>query len=315
MATLIKAFIFLLLALIPILIIRHYEKKDYNEGRCKTCGGKLRYFDTDSQGGRGYRCENCHRVVWVSWGADKPKKHTEKHKEKRSELTLFKKIKGHLSTVFRHKKYVYQAMRDCGHPIRGLLHDMSKFGPVELFESIKFYTGDRSPIENAKKKQGYSDAWLHHKGKNKHHSQYWIDNSWGVTVPLEIPFKYLLELICDTIGAGKAYSENRGEKWHQGLPIQYYRERDCRSYYHPKTREKLTKYYLDIAELGWDYVSTRIKVEGDYVEQQFKIIDEQIKPSVVSHLAEIKPEPEPVFIIRDDAIIKAEINDTEKTED
>lgn len=173
--------------------------------------------------------------------------------------------KNHLKTVLKHKKYVYKAMKDCGHPVQGLLHDMSKFSPIEFGESIKFYTGDRSPIENAKEVQGYSDAWLHHKGKNKHHSQYWIDNSWGETTPYEIPWKYLLELICDGIGAGKAYAENRGEEWNCKSPIEYYNKRDNTSYYHPKTREKLEKYYEHIAKYGWEETASKIKKYGDFL--------------------------------------------------
>lgn len=174
------------------------------------------------------------------------------------------KLKGHTKTVIDHKKEVYKCMKDCGHPIQGLLHDMSKFSPIEFFESVKYFTGTRSPIENAKEVKGYSDAWLHHKGKNKHHSQYWIDNSWGKTTPQEIPWKYLLELICDGIGAGKVYSKNRGETWSQETPLKYWYDRDQTSYYHPNTRKKLEWYYSQIATYGWEYVADRIKHQGDY---------------------------------------------------
>lgn len=181
------------------------------------------------------------------------------------------KFIGHLKTIFRHKKYVYKAMKDCGHPIQGLVHDLSKFSPIEFFESVKYYTGDRSPIENAKEDKGYSAAWLHHKGRNKHHSQYWLDCSWGKTVPQEIPWKYLLELICDGIGAGKAYADNRGEKWDRSTPLKYWNDRDQTSYYHPSTRKKLEWYYVQIAINGWEYVSSRISEDGDYYEWEYEL--------------------------------------------
>ena len=42
------------------------EKKDFNNGICPHCNNKLRNFDTDSQGGRGYKC-NCGYYTWVSY--------------------------------------------------------------------------------------------------------------------------------------------------------------------------------------------------------------------------------------------------------
>lgn len=184
---------------------------------------------------------------------------------------MLNNLKGHTKTVLDHKREVYKAMKECGHPIQGLIHDMSKFSPIEFFESVKYFTGTRSPIENAKEVKGYSDAWLHHKGRNKHHSQYWLDCSWGKTVPQEIPWKYLLELICDGIGAGKVYAKNRGEEWSQASPLKYWNDRDQTSYYHSNTRNKLEWYYTQIAINGWEYVSSRISEDGDYYEWEHEL--------------------------------------------
>ena len=41
----------------------------------------------------------------------------------------------------------------------------------------KYYQGNRSPNEIERREKGYSAAWLHHKGRNKHHLEYWIDYS------------------------------------------------------------------------------------------------------------------------------------------
>ena len=167
----------------------------------------------------------------------------------------------HIRVVMRHKREVYKAMKLCGMPIQGVLHDMSKFSPTELFESIKYFQGGkRSPIEAAKEDKGFSDAWFHHRGRNKHHSQYWCDISFGEVVPCEMPWRYVVELVCDTIGAGKVYL---GDKWNNSSPIDYYKARDYKSFYHDKTREMLEAIYEDIAEYGWEAIARAIKIGGD----------------------------------------------------
>lgn len=60
--------------LIPILLIvgfvyaLYLERRDYNKGYCPNCGHKLKWFDIDSHGSRGYKCNHCNYVTWVSWG-------------------------------------------------------------------------------------------------------------------------------------------------------------------------------------------------------------------------------------------------------
>ena len=63
--------IFLILAMVVGAYIgRRYEIKRYNNGVCAHCGAKLRHFDNDSQGGRGYVCDSCKDYIWVSWNID-----------------------------------------------------------------------------------------------------------------------------------------------------------------------------------------------------------------------------------------------------
>lgn len=76
----------------------------------------------------------------------------------------------------------------------------------------------QSPIDSAKKDKGFSEAWLHHKGKNKHHWQYWTDFKDNKVIPIEIPEKYIKEMICDIRGASKAYSK---KKYTKDLPLLY----------------------------------------------------------------------------------------------
>ena len=78
----------------------------------------------------------------------------------------------HFALVVRHKHKVFINCAKCGIPLRGLLHDLSKFSPTEFFESARYYKGFRSPIGVCRREKGVSLAWLHHKGRNKHHLEY-----------------------------------------------------------------------------------------------------------------------------------------------
>lgn len=116
-----------------------------------------------------------------------------------------KRFFGHLKKVIKHKYYVGKYCFMCGLYWQGLTHDLSKFSPTEFWESVKYYQGTRSPIDACKEENGYSMAWFHHRGRNKHHWEYWVDDFEKGVVPKKMPFKYALELICDYMGAGNAY--------------------------------------------------------------------------------------------------------------
>lgn len=118
-----------------------------------------------------------------------------------------KKIFRHLKTIFIHKYWVFYYCRRLGITWQGIVHDMSKFSPVEFIESVKYFQGGKSsPIPVAKREQGYSLAWQHHKGRNPHHYEYWTDNYDDGTTCIKMPFKYVLELIADYLAAGKTYN-------------------------------------------------------------------------------------------------------------
>ena len=119
----------------------------------------------------------------------------------------FRNICKHFILVCNHKRYVFKYCRKAGLFWKGFKHDFSKFSPVEFWESVKYFTGTHSPIDECKKKNGYSKAWLHHKGRNSHHYEYWQDNFDAGTLHLNMPFKYALEMVCDYLGAGNAYSK------------------------------------------------------------------------------------------------------------
>lgn len=117
----------------------------------------------------------------------------------------FRKIFGHLKTILVHKYWVFYYCCKLGIPWRGFKHDMSKFSPVEFWESVRYWDGKSSPIPRAKLDKGYSLAWQHHKGHNTHHYEYWVDWLDKGGIPIKMPWYDLLELVADWLGAGRAY--------------------------------------------------------------------------------------------------------------
>lgn len=112
---------------------------------------------------------------------------------------------GHLKTICIHKYWVFYYCCKLGIPFRGIIHDLSKFSPTEFIEGVKYYTKETSPINTAKKLTGYSEQWMHHKGRNKHHYEFWMDRFDDGGGNLMMPFRYAIEEICDYLGAGRAY--------------------------------------------------------------------------------------------------------------
>lgn len=121
----------------------------------------------------------------------------------------FKKLLKHIRTVFVHKKNVARYCFKFGIWWRGVVHDIHKFSWTELYESVKYYTGTCSPIPIAKKENGVSMAWMHHKNHplGKHHYEYWQDNFDTGRKSLIMPFVYNLEALCDYLGACKTYGK------------------------------------------------------------------------------------------------------------
>ena len=117
----------------------------------------------------------------------------------------FKNTIAHFKKICVHKYWVAKYCFKAGLYWQGITHDLSKFSPIEFCESVRFYQGTSSPINAAKAEQGYSLAWQHHKGRNPHHYEYWTDKYDEGTVALEMPYKYAVELICDYLGAARAY--------------------------------------------------------------------------------------------------------------
>ena len=140
-------------------------------------------------------------------------------------MNIITKTLKHFHTVNKHRWYVFKYSIKAGIPFRGLIHDLSKYSFTEFWEGVKYFDGHRSPIRFAKIDQGYSKAWLHHKGRNKHHFEYWEDIKNGERFGGFMPYKYIVECICDKIAASKVY---KGKDYTDSYPLEYWNNVDKR---------------------------------------------------------------------------------------
>ena len=140
------------------------------------------------------------------------------------------------------------------------MHDWSKFSPTEFFESARYYVGNRSPITICKEKKGYSEAWLHHKGRNKHHPEYWVDTSLPEKAVI-MPYKYAAEMICDKIAAGIVYS---GKQWQPDTQINYYMNERSVYIIHPQVDKFMIATFTEVSKKGLDKALTKQNIRELY---------------------------------------------------
>ncbi|MBR3363546.1 MAG: catalase [Solobacterium sp.] len=171
---------------------------------------------------------------------------------------LWKRFFLHLHTVDTHRYEVMKNCFKCGLYSQGLSHDLSKYSPEEFRVSVKYFQGDRSPYVYEKEKYGFSYGWLHHKGRNRHHWEYWYDMIKGEWVPLEMPLPFFIEMVCDRVAACHIYQK---ENYTQRSALEYFYNRNDRFYMHEKTAAKLEAVLKDIAENGEDAAFARLKKE------------------------------------------------------
>lgn len=174
---------------------------------------------------------------------------------------MLKNVIAHFSLVLRHKHRVFVNCAKCGIPWRGLVHDLSKFTPTEFFESVKYYQGDRSPIGACRRATGKSNAWLHHKGRNKHHIEYWLDPECEVT-PL-MPYKYAVECVCDKLAATRVYA---GKGYKRNLPLLHWYKHGNKVNGNPLTMQFIEKVFSDVEKHGEDYVLNKKYMSETYRE-------------------------------------------------
>ena len=154
----------------------------------------------------------------------------------------------HFITITRHRLLVCRYCFKAGLIWQGLTHDLSKYSPSEFLAGARFYQGNMSPQVKERLVLGYSAAWLHHKGRNKHHFEYWRDvDRTGVNAPVKMPAKYFGEMICDRVAASRIYL---GKNYTNRSALEYFERRTDVGYMHPETAEKLRYFLTLIAEKG-----------------------------------------------------------------
>ena len=167
----------------------------------------------------------------------------------------------HLKTVRRHRALVRKYCFRLGLYWQGLTHDLSKYSPTEFLPGVRYFQGDHSPNDQQRKIFGYSAAWLHHKGRNRHHFEYWTDYSLtgeGIT-GVEMPAKYVAEMFCDRLAASKVY---RGEAFSPADPYRFFlRGKDRRLLLHPATEALLETLLVKLRDEGEDAAFTFVRQE------------------------------------------------------
>lgn len=169
----------------------------------------------------------------------------------------------HLQTINRHRRLVRRKCFKLGLVWQGLTHDLSKYAPIEFLQGAKYFQGNKSPNAAERIDKGYSEAWMHHKGRNRHHYEYWTDYSLvthSMSEPVKMPFKYIAESVADRIAACRVY---QGNKYSDASPYEYFASKDNESFMHPETYKEL------------DFLLKMLKDEGE--DETFKYIRNKLK--------------------------------------
>ena len=168
----------------------------------------------------------------------------------------------HLRTVVRHRELVMIGCFRVGLYRQGLLHDLSKFSPTEFLVGARYFQGNRSPNNAEREDIGYSSSWLHHKGRNRHHFEYWVDynlrgkDGESPLVPVKMPGRFVVEMLMDRIAASKVYL---GDAYTDKSPLGYFDGGRARKFMHPETAALLEKLLRMLAEKGEDYTFSYIR--------------------------------------------------------
>ena len=167
----------------------------------------------------------------------------------------------HFLTISRHRRIVREGCFQVGLYWQGLTHDLSKYSLTEFRVGAKYFQGTRSPNAAEREEIGYSEAWMHHKGRNRHHYEYWTDMH-PVTKKYEavpMPRKYLVEMVMDRRAACIVY---QGEKYHASSALEYLESSRDRLLMHPETLRQLT------------YILTMLSEKGE--QETFRYLKEEV---------------------------------------
>ena len=166
----------------------------------------------------------------------------------------------HFKTITKHKTMVMKYCFKVGLYKQGLLHDLSKYSWVEFSAGAKYYQGTRSPNNAEREATGLSKAWLHHKGRNRHHYEYWIDYSLRDKDNLEgvqMPRNYVAEMLIDRMCASKVYN---GKKYKDSSSLEYYEGGTKKLWFiHEQTKKELEMLITMLAQKGEEETLSYIK--------------------------------------------------------
>ena len=177
------------------------------------------------------------------------------------------KLIGHFRTITKHRHAVIRNCRRAGILWQGLRHDLSKYSPTEFIPGVKYYVGTRSPNELERADKGYSAAWLHHKGRNKHHFEYWSDyNPIERRVgPVKMPLRYVIEMVCDRMAASRIYL---GDKYTDASALEYFVHGKTHRVIHPETSDLCERLLTMLANEGEEktfaYMRRLLKENQEY---------------------------------------------------
>ena len=167
----------------------------------------------------------------------------------------------HFKTITTHKWLVCRYCFRAGLYWQGLIHDLSKYAPVEFMVGAKYYQGDHSPNDEERRDKGFSSAWLHHKGRNKHHLEYWLDykrfeDGTVRLAGMPMPPKYVVEMFCDRLAASRVY---RGKDFDLAAPYEYYMRGKDATLLHPDSAALLETLLKMLKDRGEDAVFAYIR--------------------------------------------------------
>ncbi len=173
----------------------------------------------------------------------------------------------HFSTITRHRHAVIRHCAKAGIFWQGLRHDLSKYTPTEFWAGVRYYQGTRSPNEQERQEKGYSTAWMHHKGRNRHHFEYWTDYS-TITrrmEPVKMPLNWVAEMFCDRVAASKIYN---GAVYKDSDSLAYFLRAKPTRVIHPETSDFLESLLRMLAEQGEEetfrYLRRYLREHKDY---------------------------------------------------
>ncbi len=155
----------------------------------------------------------------------------------------------HLILITKHRHQVIKNASHLGIFFHSLRHDLSKYTYLEFNESYKRYQGNMSPVfVQRKDNENYSTIAVHHTSRNKHHWEYYTDFYKGKVLVCNMPYKYCLEYVADTLAASKIYDK---KNFNGQVVLEYFRNR-VSNYLMTETTKKFIDWCLEEYALnGW----------------------------------------------------------------